>query len=305
MPCATTISTPRLKNRRREATRLADWFTRQAQEEQGLLNAADEAKTKYERENGIVMQADDTDVDTARLRALSSQGSGGAPMVAPMPVMTSQAAIQLAQLDAMIAQAAQNLGPNHPQMIELRARRVTLAQVAAQDTASARASQALAANAAGSGAGAMQRAVDMQTARVIAKRDKIQRLNQLAAEVKLRRDQYTKSITRVAELRQEAAIADTGITPLGDAVEPRTPIFPNKPLILGGSSALGLALGVLLSLLIEFFGRRVRSLEDLESTFGIPTLAVIAGPAKSNYPNSKSARGVFPAWLRRRPLARA
>lgn len=257
--------------RRREATRTADWYAAQAEKERGLLNAADAAKTAFEKENGVVMQGD-VDVDTARLRALASQGGGVA--AAPIMPATAPSAPQLAQLDAAIAQASKNLGPNHPQMIQLRAQRATLAQVVAQEQAAARAM----AGAAGAASGALQREVAAQTARVIQKRDKIERLNQLQAEVNLRRDQYNKSMARVAELRQEASVADTGITTLAEAVMPQAPSFPNKPLILGGAVGFGFGLGVLLSLLLELFGRRVRSVEDMQASVDAPLLAVISGP---------------------------
>lgn len=266
-----------LDTRRREATRTADWYQVQSQKELALLNAADAAKTSYEREHGIVMNADSTDLDTARLRALATQAAAPA-MVAPVMPISSPSAAQLTQLDAAIAQASQNLGPNHPQMVQLRAQRASLAQVVAQEAASQRAAAGAMASAANASAGAIQREVATQTSKVIEKRDKIERLTQLQADVNLRRDQYNKSLARIAELRQEAAIADAGITTLGEAVTPQSPSFPNKPLILGGSLFLGFGMGILLSLLLELFGRRVRSIEDLEAAIDVPLLAVIEGP---------------------------
>jgi uncharacterized protein involved in exopolysaccharide biosynthesis len=268
-----------LETRRREATRTADWYEGQANKERALLNAADAAKTAYEKENGIVMNADNTDADTARLRALSTQGAAPTVMAAPMGAVSAPSAIQLAQLDAAIAQANQSLGPNHPQMVQLRAQRAMMANVVAQELASARAAAGAATSAASASASALQREVAAQTAKVIEKRDKIERLTQLQSEVNLRREQYNKSMARIAQLRQEAAIADTGLATLGEAVTPRSPSFPNKPLILGGSLGLGFGFGILLSLLLELFGRRVRSIEDMRSAVDVPLLAVMEGPA--------------------------
>lgn len=267
-----------LESRRRDATRTAEWYEAQAQKELALLNAADAAKTAYEKQHGIVMQADNTDVDTARLRALSTQGSAPAAVFASPVAVTSASATQLTQLDATIAEAAKNLGPNHPQMIQLRAQRAALAQVAQQELASARAAAGAAAAAASANASALQREVQQQTSKVIAKRGEIERLTQLQTDVNLRRDQYNKSMARIVELRQEASVADTGITTLTEAVTPKSPTFPNKPLIVGGALGLGFGMGVLLSLLLELFGRRVRSIEDLQASADAPLLAVIEGP---------------------------
>lgn len=279
-----------LDTRRSEATRTANWYAGEAEKERLLLNAADAAKTAYEKEHGIVMQSDNTDVETARLQALSTQSTAPAAMMAPMMPVSSPSAAQLAQIDAAIAQASKNLGPNHPQMVQLRAQRATVAQIAAQEMAAARAAAGAVASAANASASALQREVASQTTKVIEKRDKIERLTQLQADVNMRREQYNKSMARIAQLRQEASVADAGITVLGEAVTPQSPSFPNKPLILGGALGLGFGLGIFLSLLLELFGRRVRSIDDMESAIDAPLLAVIDGP-----PNTDNRKGWFKA----------
>lgn len=291
-----------LEARRRDAAQTADWYEAQATRERTLLNAADAAKTAYEKEHGVVMQADNTDVETARLRALSSQ-AGAPAMIAPVAPVTSPTATQLAQLDAAIAQTSKTLGPNHPQMVQLRAQRASLAQVVSQEMAAARQAAGAAASAVGASAAALQREVASQTAKVIAHREQIERLTQLQAEVNVRRDQYNKSMARVAELRREASVADAGITSLGDAATPRDPVFPNKPLILFGAFGLGAGLGVLISLLLELFGRRVRSIEDVRSAVGAPLLAVVdAAPVDSRRrPIGSASR---PKWAKVAPRQR-
>ena len=266
-----------LDTRRREAARTADWYEIQAEKERKLLTAADAAKTAFEKENDVVMQGD-VDVDTARLRALAGQAGAPAAMAIPAMPVSSASGAQLAQLDATIAQASKNLGPNHPQMVQLRAQRATLAQGVGPERAASRAAAGAAASAASASAGALQREVAAQTTKVIQKRDKIERLNQLQAEVTMRREQYNKSMGRIAELRQEASVADAGVSTLAEALMPDKPKFPNKPLILGGALALGFGLGLLLSLLLELFGRRVRSVEDLRAALDVPLLAIIDGP---------------------------
>ena len=266
-----------LASRRREATRNADWYQEQAEKEKDLLDKADVVKTTYERQNGIVMQDEKTDIETARLRALSSQSSMGAPtMMAPAASGESSADAQLALLDAQMAQASKTLGPKHPIMIELNAKHAMLQRMASEQHAAATNQQSAVARAMGASAGALDRALAAQTNKVLANRDKIERLNQLQAEVNLHRDQMDKSLARAVELRQEAAVADSQIVVLSEAVTPKAPAFPNKPLILGGSIAIGGGLGLLLSLIQEFLNRRVRGVEDLEHGLDVPMLAVIS-----------------------------
>lgn len=289
--------------RRREANQNAEWYEEQAKNASALLEKAEAAKTAYEKQTGLVMQADNVDTETARLRTLAGAAAGYAPVIAPPPMANSAAAMQLAQIDAQIAQQSKNLGPNHPMMVELRARRATAAQMAAQETNAMRAAASAAASAAAANAGAMNRALAAQTSRVISKRGELERLTQLQAEVNLRRDQVTKAMNRAAELRQEAAVSSTGMTPMGSASQPSSPDFPKKGLMIGGALVLGLGFGILLSLLRELLDRRVRCFEDLQSAFDTPVLAVI-GPG---YRASAAPAGQinFNLWRARFPKAAA
>ncbi|HEY2481073.1 MAG TPA: hypothetical protein VGI30_02595, partial [Caulobacteraceae bacterium] len=136
----------------------------------------------------------------------------------------------------------------------------------------------------------VERAVAAQKARVVAESDKIGRLNQLQAEVDLRRDVFNKTSAQAAQLREEALTVEAGLTPLASAAVPKSPAFPNLLLIFPGALAMGLALGVLSALLIELFGRRVRGIEDLSGSIDVPVLGVIAGPPKERRALARRAR---------------
>ncbi|MBT9471368.1 MAG: Wzz/FepE/Etk N-terminal domain-containing protein [Pseudomonadota bacterium] len=263
-----------LAYRRENAARTAEWYSVQAEKAKASLAIAEAQKATFERENGVILQDDKTDIDSARLAALAS---AGAPTVAAaMPVGPTPAGIQLAQLDATIAQASRTLGPNHPDLQAMRQQRAMLATQAAQERSAAGAAAGAAASAARVGAGMLE----AQKSKVIGQRDKLERVKALQAEVDVRRDQFMKASNRAADLRLEANVGETGITPLGNAVTPQKPVFPNMPLIMVGSLGFGLAFGVLIALLTELFGRRVRSIEDLSSAVDAPLLAVIATAAK-------------------------
>lgn len=270
-----------LQFRRDQATKDADWFQTQADQIKTSLDAAAAAEADYERQNGIVMADDKTDLDTARLRALAAAGApvAAAPIVAAPA--SSPASIQLAQVDAQIAEASKTLGPNHPELQALKATRAALAQQVAQDQAAARAQASAAAGAASAGAGALERAVQQEKSRVLGESDKLAKLSQLASKVNVLKDAYDKTEARVGDLRQEAAVADTGLTPLGGAVTPTSPAFPKKALIIPGSLALGLATGFLVALLAELMSRRVRGVEDLKDLAEVPLLTVVAGRART------------------------
>lgn len=272
-----------LATRRDEASRNARWYSSQADIARQRAEEAQLATANFERANGIVMQGDKAgsqqDTDSARLAALVNQAANAPAAALSAPVtISSTSKLQLAQIDAQLAQNAEKLGPNHPQMQQLRAQRALVAGVVAQEDAAARAGPSTSAV-----IGEVSRALQQQKSVVIAQRDKIERLRQLQSEVDLRRDQYQKTAARAAELALEAGVADSGMSPVGVVVTPTSPSFPNKPLILGGSLALGGGLGLVLAVLIELLSRRVRGFEDLEFDRSLNCLAVVgfAPPARS------------------------
>lgn len=261
-----------LQSRQETARRNADWYDLQATKGKAVLFAAEAAKSQFERENGIILQDNKVDIDSARLSALA--GVGLEPMMAPAAGQVSGASMQLAQLDAEIGEASKNLGPNHPQLIAMKGKRTLLAQAAATEQSAS----SMAATASQGAARATAGLLDTQKRKVMAQRDKVERLRLLQDEVEMRRGQYSKAVARSAELRQEADVADTGVTPLGNAVTPTEPSFPNKPLLLIGGLLGGAGLGTLAAILLEILGRRVRSVEDLRIAVGVPVLAVISNP---------------------------
>jgi uncharacterized protein involved in exopolysaccharide biosynthesis len=182
------------------------------------------------------------------------------------------AQLQLAQIDQQIQQAATNLGPNHPAFQALQRQRAVYASAAAQERAQA-----------GGGAGSAQSqlnsAANAQRARVLGNRQDVDQLNQLQRDVTLKQDQYMKAAQRVADLRLEASSNDTGMSTLSEASAPDSPYYPKVPMIIGGAAGFGLGLGLLIALLVELLGRRVRSPEDLETAVDAPVLGVVQSRA--------------------------
>jgi polysaccharide biosynthesis transport protein len=289
-----------LSMRRQDATRSAEWFEQQAQKAKEMLTAAQDARTQYEKANGVMMQDDKQDVESARLQSLVSQGVATMPVL-PGPAQSPATAVELAQIDAQITQDLKTLGPNHPEVQALRERRKAVAELAAKDLAAQRRAAGQAEGANSAGAETLRRALEAQKSRVIAQSDKLEKLKQLQAEVDLRRDQYDKTMAHAAELRQEAAASDSGITKLGPATTPKSPSFPNYLLIIPGSIALGLAVGILVSLLAELLGRRIRGIEDVKSVSDINVIAVIPSPVIDSAPAVPAAR---PWWRTRWPTRR-
>jgi uncharacterized protein involved in exopolysaccharide biosynthesis len=274
--------------RRQDANRNADWFEKQAEAAKVTLSEAEAEKSRFEKANGIIMADETTDLESARLRSLAG-GSAPAPTIAAQVSESSPSAGQLAELDARIAEGSKVLGPNHPELLAMRASRATLAAQVARERSSMGAQASASAAAARQSANALDQAVEQQKARVLAQSEKLGKLQQLQNEVNLRKEQFTKALQKEAQYREEGAVGDLGLTPLGAAYVPSTPKFPNIMLLIPGSLVAGLGLGVVLALLVEILNRPIRGVEDFSAFKGLPILAVIE-TGDGNGPRVANAR---------------
>lgn len=276
-----------LESRREAARRNAEWYEAQAEKSRAVLMQAERAKSEFERANGILLQDDRVDIDSARLAALASQS--GAPVFTPTTASPPSAPL-LATVEAELAEASKILGPNHPTLLSLRARKVALENQVAQERAAANNS----AGAAVSAARATSGMLEAQKAKVMGQREQVERLRLMQDEIDLRRDQYNKGVARAAQLRQEAEIAEAGVVPLAAAVTPQEPEFPKKGIIIPAAVLGGAGFGIVIGLLLELIGRRVRSADDLADAIKAPVLAVVRSepkPIKTSFKMPKLRRG--------------
>jgi len=257
--------------KREGASRNAQWFHQQSEKLREQLTQAENRKAEFEKANGVLLQDDNTDTEMTRLKAISSSAAP-APAAAAVAgaAGTSPLALQLAQLDAQIANAQQTLGPNHPEIQNLLRQRASLAASVAKEASAAR----VVGRTGGSGP-SVESMMSEQTRKVLAQRGKVYEAQRLATDVTVLRDQFNKTLSRAADLDRDSQSTETGLTLLGDAVAPDDPAFPKLGLVLGGSIAAGLALGTLVALMLELIYRKVRTPNDL-TLIGLPVLGVMA-----------------------------
>jgi uncharacterized protein involved in exopolysaccharide biosynthesis len=280
-----------LQSRREAARRNAEWYEQQAEKARSVLMQAETAKAEYERANGILLQDDKVDIDSARLAALANQG--GAPVIAATAAAPPSAPI-LAQVEAELVQASKVLGPNHPTLQALRARRDLAEKQVADERRAANSSV----GAAMSAAQATNGLLEAQKSKVLGQREKVERLRIMQDEIDLRRDQYNKGVARAAQLRQEAEVAEAGVIPLASAITPQEPEFPKKGVIIPAAFLGGAGLGIVIGLMMELIGRRVRSADDLAGVIKAPVLAVVRGaprPVKVGFRMPNLRRALPPA----------
>lgn len=271
--------------KRDDAIDSAEWFRKQADQLKVELAAAEQRKTEFERTNHIVLGDDNVDEDARRLTALSNTGlaAGAAPVT--LGGGSNPMAGQLAQADAAIAAAQRTLGPNNPDLVNMRRQRDAIAAAAAASVQRPVVS--------GGGGPSLAATFNAQVNKVLAQRGKVDEARKLAASVTVLRDQYNKALAKSADFDQQSQTADSGLTILGSATEPQSAKWPRWPLIIIGSIGLGLGIGVLAALLTELLRRRVRGPEDLKLG-SVPMIGMMAPPTVNH-------RGLF-GFSRRREI---
>ncbi|HEY0647311.1 hypothetical protein [Phenylobacterium sp.] len=273
--------------------------TRRAAEEQGqrlatrieaakaTLAQLEDMQNRYEDETGLTISERGRDEEAAKLEDMLR--------VDRMPVVVKPsgpgvAGILLRQLDGEIAEASTTLGVNHPRLIGLRQRRIALqAQVEANASRASSSAQVVAQNE--RIAAAM---VEQQMSKVLAAREPTLRLRLMQDEINRLRQDINKMTESLVASRTLSGADISTTKPIGPPVAEKTPVFPNKLLILGGSAGLGLLAGCLLAILIELMGRRIRAARDLEAATGAP---VLVGLPDYRRALRKRRRGPVPAQI--------
>lgn len=264
-----------LDSRRRDAARNAIWFADQAQTLKRRLALAEQRKADFERANGIVLQDDNVDAESSKLRALASS-TPAAPLAATSPAAAPSAA-QLAQVDAQLAAARQSMGRNHPQIIALQQQRAALAAAVSREMASARAaSRAMASP------GASQGDLGAQTRKVLAQRGLVDEARRLAGDVTVLREQVAKTMQKAADFELQAQSTETGFRKLGAAAVPRSPTTPGRWMLIALGLAAGGVIGMLAALAMEMLRRRVRGPEDLTAA-GVPVIGMHQRPVQRRF----------------------
>lgn len=275
-----------LDMKRTEAARNAAWFTRQAAELKTKLAAAEARKASFERANNIVLQDDNIDADSAKLRALASTTPpAAAPSFSIAAPVSSPSSAQLAQVDAQLAAARRTLGANHPEIVSLQQQRAALASAVASEMAAARAASRPAPT-----GPSLSSLMSAQQQKVLAQRGLVGEAQRLAGDVTVLREQVMKTMQRAAEFELQSQSTDSGFSRLGAATTPSAPQTPGRWLFVLGGLVLGLVLGLAAGLLVEMLFRRVRVSADVELA-GLPVIGVMASE------ESTSSEGPL-GWLR-------
>lgn len=269
------------------------WFDEQLKTLRSDLEAAQERLAAFQKEKGIIATDDRADIEQARLTELSNQllrandlmyeaqsrsglasGNGRReelPEVLGNPTVQA-IKTELVRAEAVLAEMATRMGPNHPQYIQqastvgsLRSRmnaevgRV-VAGVKNLTTQNRARSQQL------------QAAVDAQREKVIEMRDAKNAAFILQRDVETAQKAYEAAQQRLTVNKVESGARFANVTILNEASPPARAARPRVLVNLALGVLLGLVLGFAAVFLLELIDRRVRSSEDLDATLDAPVI---------------------------------
>lgn len=262
-----------IRQRRQSAMEDADFQDERAGRLRMELIQLQARKHALEAETGIVLARSGTDVDGDKLLALAQPGrtAGGAD---PPPIFARAGSVRatLSTIEMEIAAAAEVLGPNHPQLVELRATRDALAlQARAEDRSAGGVTATVLAR-----EQAKQAQFEAQRAKVLSQRQDVLRLRLLQDQINLKAKALEAATERVANARQLATAIESGLTSIGRVESEDTPAFPNLALVLGGTGGLGLLAGLIIAFLVEMLNLRVRTVMGLKIATNLPIIGAVS-----------------------------
>jgi len=292
------------------------FFETRSREARDALELAQSKLSKFQAEKGIIASDERLDVENARLNELSSQFTALQAISAESASRQTQA--QGSQADRMqevlnnpiigglkadinrseaaLQQLGTRLGDSHPQVQEARANVAELRARLAAETTKVTGGVAV--------SNTINRGRQAEVkASLESQREKVLRMKAvrdeglvLMREIDNAQRTYDAILQRFTQTSLESQTTQSNVNMLTQAVPPIEPATPR--LLLNGLIALlvGTVLGVFVALFLELRDRRVRTVEDLVATLGLPVIGALPRPG------SKLALGGRTSYLQQQLL---
>lgn len=269
----------------------ADWFDERLKTLRDNVETAQAKLSQYQHEHGLVGNDQRADVESQRLDALMGQlvaiqgenmaissrqkTSGGemSPDVQASPVVQNLRQ-ELNRAENKLTELSVNLGPNHPQRVQLEGQIVELKQQLTQEIARVSGSTGVAKTTAGLREGELRAVIAAQKERVLSLRAQRDQVAVLSQDVEAAKRIYDSVLQRSNQLNLEKQTDQANVSILSPAVEPTAPAKPNIPKYLAGTLAAAFAAALGAALGLEMINRKVRVVQDIMIE-GVPVLGVI------------------------------
>lgn len=262
------------------------------------LEAAQARLSAYQRDKGVVVAADGVlDVEIARMNELSSQlvvlqslsaesasrqaqvrpGGDGLTDVVNNPLIIALRT-QLTAAEAKLQELDSRLGSAHPQVVETKATIDSLKSRIDAETRRVTGTVGVTANINRQREGQVRAELEAQRNKVSKMRLAREEGLVLAREVEAAQRNYDAMLTRLAQTGLESKTTQGGAYVLSEAQEPSLPSSPNLVRNALLSIIIGTVLAVAMAIIREYVDRRVRTVEELPMSLGLPLLGVLPRP---------------------------
>ena len=252
----------------------------------------------FERQNGLIGTNERLDLDTARLSELSVQilsaqavaaESSGRQVAAQgrsaeqlqdvlmNPVVAGLKA-DLSRGEARLQELNSRLGDAHPQVVEAKANINSLRSRLDGEVRRITSGVGLTNTINRQREAEFRAAYEAQRQKVLRMKAQRDEAAVYQREVENAQRAYDSVVNRYNQTSLESQTTQTNIGLLTPAVEPTWPSSPRLMLNTVIASLVGALLAVGLVIGLEMMNRRVRNIDDIFQTLGLPVLGVLAGP---------------------------
>jgi succinoglycan biosynthesis transport protein ExoP len=280
------------------ARQYSGFFDKRAKEARDTLEAAQTKLSEYQRENGIVGNDERLDVETGRLNELSSQlvqmqavasesnsrraqirkGNGEGMTEALNNPVIGNLKVDLGRAEANLEELNTRLGPNHPQVQQVRANIAELRSRIAAEVKRVGGGVGITASVNSARVREVREQLDAQRAKVLQMKEGRDAMAVLQRDVESAQRAYETINTRLTQTSLESQTQQSNVSILSAATPPLIPSSPKLLLNTLLAIFLGGLLAVGSTLVREFQDRRVRGAQDLVDALGLPMLGVIPRP---------------------------
>lgn len=279
------------------ARQYTGFFDVRAKEARDSLEKAQSKLSEFQREKGIVANDERLDVESARLNELSSQlvglqavasesGSRNAAArgsadrlqeVLQNPVVAGLKADQ-ARTEARLQELQARLGDNHPQVQESKANIAELKRRIESETSKVTGSVSVNASINQQRLAELRGSLEAQRNKVLQMKAVRDEGSVLLRDVENAQRSYDLIMQRFNQMSLESQATQSNVSVLTPADAPTQPTSPNLVLNMALGVFVGTLLAVAVVIVMELLDRRVRGVEDLVQSVGLPIIGVVPGP---------------------------
>ena len=242
-----------LQRRQSEATENAARVDRQLAELTERMERLEERNTQFARRSDIVLDAEGRAMVDLQLRDVIRSAEVAQPPKVPTVNAANPAVRELAEVEGQIGSLSQTLGPNHPQLIELRQRQAELSKAASQSMVPPPAP-----------------ALPMQDIGAIVEADYLEKAEAISTakryfdEIQALRAQFEKLTEKRAGFELDAQTIKAGASASGAPKVQSGVSFPNRRFAAAVGFGFGTVLATLLALLTSLMNLKIVGERDLE-----------------------------------------